>query len=119
MQFKNCTPHAISIETAEVLLTLPPCGSVARLVGGPPPDETHVSIDGHTVRVSPPPSYEAVIGLPHDDGCAIIVSAMVGAQAPTLLGNNWKGRVFGPDTGKDAIRNDGHIVAVRGLVLYY
>jgi len=122
MRLINCTPHEITIHHEGGVIALPPSGSVARLVGGPLPDVRSLKTDGGaSLRVTLPPSFEAIEGVPpYDPDSAIVVSAMVGAQAPTLLGEKWKGRVYGPDTGKDAVRNDaGHIVGVRGFILYW
>ncbi len=122
MKLINCTPHAIVVHTEGGVITLPPSGAVARLVGGPTPDVRSLKTgEGHAIRVSLPPSYESVEGVPpFAPDSAIVVSAMVGAQAPTLLGEKWKGLVYGPDTGADCVRNDkGHIVGVKGLILYF
>lgn len=122
MRLINCTPHAIAIHPVDDdPIVLPPSGMVARLVGGPTPDVRSIVTGGATIRVAPPQSYDGIEGVPDTDSAiAIVVSAMVGAQAPTLLGGKWQGRVFGPDTGADAVRNEkGQIVGVRGLILYW
>jgi hypothetical protein len=122
MKLINCTPHAIVIHTEGGVITLPPSGNVARLGVGPTPDVRKlVDDEGRAIRVTLPPSYEGIEGVPpYDPESAIVVSAMVGVCAPTLLGNKWQGRVYGPDTGKDAVRNEaGHIVGVKGLILYW
>ena len=103
MKFINCTPHALTIEG---LGTLTPSGVIPRcatlrsepaIVGG--------------VRVVTQ-TLGDVTGLPDPvDGVALIVSALV---LSALKGTRTD--VYAPDTGADAIRENGQIVAVRGLV---
>jgi len=103
MQFINCTPHPITIDGVG---TLPPSGIIPRCA---------------TVRSEPAfvggvrvvaQSMGEVTGLPaQKDGVALIVSALVlGALKGT------RQDVFAPDTGADAVRENGQIVSVRGLV---
>lgn len=103
MEFINCTPHALTIEG---MGTLPPSGRVPRCA---------------TVRSEAAPvggvrvvaqSMGDVTGLPDPvEGVALIVSALV---LGALRGS--RPDVFAPDTGADCIRENGQIVAVRGLV---
>jgi hypothetical protein len=103
MKFVNCTPHALTVHG---LGTLPPSGIVPRCATV---RTTAASIAG--VRIVTQKTGD-VTGLPEQaEGVALIVSAMVlGALQGT------RSDVFAPDTGADAIRENGQIVAVLGLV---
>lgn len=103
MQFINCTPHHLTIEG---IGTLPPSGVIprcAQLRSEP------TAVSGVRVVAQ---SMGDVTGLPDaKEGVALIVSALVlGALKGT------RPDVYAPDTGPDAIRQNGHIVAVMGLV---
>ena len=103
MEFVNLTPHALTIEG---IGTVPPSGTVAYV--------TRMSIESRLVGGIPTlqQSFGAVEGLPDPrDGVALIVSALV---LSALAGS--RNDVFAPDTGPDAIRENGQIVAVKGLV---
>lgn len=103
---KNLTPHTINIvlPTNEKLV-IPASGIVARVSS----TAIHLEpIDGIPVVNT---VYGEVVSLPEpEEGVIYIVSAMVLSRV--------QGRpdVFGPDTGPTAIRDEGKIVAVRGLV---
>ena len=103
MKFLNLTPHTLTIDTIGVLEPtgiLPRCATVRgvpRYVGG-------VRVIEQTVG--------AVTGLPYAvEGINLIVSGMVLAA---LDGS--RPDVFAPDTGPDAVRVNGQIVSVLGLV---
>lgn len=127
MNLINLTPHAITIygtrreavscpNTGEQILddlpvvqTLPSAG-VARV------DTARVrELDTGTVSFSCRVIRQTmgeVTGLPDPvDGVAYIVSAVVLAA----LGGS-RPDVYAPDTGPDAVRENGQVVAVRGLV---
>lgn len=127
MKFVNLTPHDVTIHgtrreavlspnTGEMILddltvvqTLPSAG-VARVdtVRVRELDTGTVSFTCRVIRQT----MGEVTGLPDPvDGVAYIVSAVVLAA----LGGS-RPDVFAPDTGPDAIRENGQIVAVRGLV---
>jgi hypothetical protein len=103
MNFINCTPHALIIDGVGTLKPsgiLPRCATERR-------DSPHVGGVRVVMQV-----MGAVTGLPDPaEGVALIVSGMV----LTALGGA-RPDVFAPDTGPDAIREGGQIVAVRGLV---
>lgn len=103
MEFVNCTPHALTIEG---LGTLPPSGTLPRCAAV----RTESSPVGGVRLVRQ--TMGQVTGLPDArEGVALIVSALVlGAL------NGTRGDVYAPDTGPDAVRENGQIVAVRGLV---
>ena len=131
MEFVNCTPHALTVEG---LGTLAPSGIVPRCATvRSTPTAVLAVVDfcavcahvggycgncsgahwgpGVEVRVVAQTTGE-VTGLPAPRrGVALIVSAMVLAA---LKGT--REDVFAPDTGADAIRENGQIVAVLGLV---
>ena len=103
MVFVNCTPHALTIEGVG---TLPASGIVPRCATVR--SET-APVGG--VRIVRQVAGD-VTGLPAPEaGTAYIVSGMVLAAL-----NGARQDVFAPDTGADAVRENGQIVAVRGLV---
>jgi hypothetical protein len=111
-EFINLTPHAISVEGVG---TLPPSGIIAR-VGTM---RTACGALGGARIVSQ--NFGAVEGIPAPrNGVTYIVSGMVLdalKREAGPAGSSRAGRdVYAPDTGPDAIRENGQIVAVRGLV---
>lgn len=102
--FINCTPHALTVEglgTIPASGIVPRCATVRSEVG---------PIQG--VRVTAQ-AMGAVTGLPDAvEGTVYIVSGMV---LGALVGTRTD--VVAPDTGPDAIRENGQIVAVRGFVV--
>ena len=106
MIFKNLTPHALNVlgVNGEEAIFLPE-GAPARVAVK---TVTREDLAGFRLQAQ---EFGQVEGLPEpQEGTIYIVSAIVLAQC--------KGRpdVVAPDTGKDAIRKDGQIVAVRGFV---
>lgn len=103
MEFINCTPHALTIEG---LGTLAPSGVVPRCATV----RSESTIVGGVRIVAQ--SMGDVTGLPAPvEGVALIVSALV---LSALKGT--RSDVYAPDTGADAIRENGQVVSVRGLV---
>jgi hypothetical protein len=104
MKFVNLTPHAITVEGLGVI---PASGSVARVSV----NSTDVgTVGGVRLRAQ---LKGQVSGLPAPtEGVTYIVSGMV----LDALGGTRRGDVVAPDTGADAIRENGQIVAVRGFV---
>jgi hypothetical protein len=103
MKFVNCTPHALTVEGLGWLAAsgiLPRCATV-RSVGA------HVG-GARVVKQS----LGVVTGLPDPvNGVGLIVSGMVlGAL------NGSRSDVYAPDTGADAVRENGQITSVMGLV---
>ena len=112
MKFLNLTPHALTIEG---LGTIPASGQMARVatVRFQLGDRAGVRIVAQNLG--------QIDGLPAPvDGVSYIVSGMVLDALKRLAGPAGSSRagadVFAPDTGPDAIRENGQIVAVRGLV---
>lgn len=112
MKFINCTPHAITVEGVG---TIAPCGIVARVgtvrVGMGMRGGVRMTLQ----------NLGQVEGLPEPvQGTTYIVSGMVldaiKRQAAQVGSSRAGADVFAPDTGPDAIRENGQIVAVRGLV---
>ena len=109
----NLTPHAIVIQCDDgTSVTIPPSGVVARVVTS----ETTVSevtLGGVTLPVVAR-QFGQVTGLPEADEACIVSSLVFEA---IRLQQPWRKRVFAPDTGATAIRDEaGRIVAVRRLV---
>ncbi len=104
MRFVNLTPHSLTVEG---LGTLPASGIVARVAVTQCDIGTRGGIRLRTAVKGD------VTGIPSPaDGVCYIVSGMV---LDALAGSR-KGDVVAPDTGADAIRENGQIVAVRGFV---
>lgn len=126
MAFVNCTPHALNIRGLGVL---PASGIVARCatlrvemlgicIGYQYCGSGDVLPEPRTNECTPVyvrtviQETGKVEGLPEMDGETVfIVSAMV---LDALKGS--RPDVYAPDTGADAIRKDGQIVEVLGLV---
>lgn len=108
----NLTPHAITIRTAGGDVTIPPSGSVARVVGA----AVDVGItNGVPVKRDLPGKVE---GLPGADDARYVTLYLVSGMVLAALAGSGRRDVFAPGTGPDdgAIRNDkGHIVAVTCL----
>jgi hypothetical protein len=112
MNFVNLTPHAITIEG---MGTIPASGTVARVATV----RTGMGTRGG-VRVTLQ-NLGQVDGLPDPAADTVyIVSGMVldaiKRQAAQVGASRAGEDVFAPDTGPDAVRKDGQVVAVRGLV---
>jgi hypothetical protein len=109
----NLTPHSVVIHGDDGRrVTIPPSGQVARVAT----EETAVSsvqVGGATIKVVAR-QLGQITGLPAEDEVCIVSSLVLEAvrsQQP------WRRRVYAPDTGATAIRDDeGHIVAVTRLV---
>jgi len=104
MKFINLTPHALTVEGLGVI---PASGTVARVSVAQRDMGTR---GGVRLRQSVKGMVE---GIPAPaEGVTYIVSGMVlDALAGARLAD-----VVAPDTGADAIRENGQIVAVRGFV---
>lgn len=108
----NLTPHALTIDGVG---TIQPSGCVARVSTV---RTAMGSVQGLRVVAQ---NFGAVEGLPPPkDGVVYVVSGMVLdaiKRSAGAAGSSRSGRdVFAPDTGPDAIRENGQIIAVRGLV---
>ena len=120
MQFKNLTPHSISIvSTDDSVMTIPPSSIVAKVImeeWGVEPVGT--GRDGALVPVIRRQPGE--VNLPNPEpGTVYLVSSMV-LDALKAAGSTRKD-VFAPDTGATAIRFDdgpqkGQVKAVTRLV---
>lgn len=110
MRWLNLTPHALKIEG---LGEVPASGTVARVAT--------VRVDAGSVGGVRLVLQNAgrVQDLPAPiEGVGYIVSGMVLDALKRQSGQAGETRpdVYAPDTGPDAIRKDGQIVAVRGLI---
>ena len=117
MIIKNFTPHTISVQlSSEVVAFLPVKGEDGKPVpvrvnqtNSPLP---HLEVGELDIPVSVP-MYGGVTGLPEpEDGTVLVVSTMV-ADA---LRSSGRKDIYVPDSGPDAIRENGQIVAVRRLL---
>lgn len=110
MKFVNCTPHALTVLG---LGTLPACGIVPRCATERRERKGILVQDAPEFRIRlVRQTMGAVEGLPeYEEGTTLIVSGMVLAAL-----NGARSDVVAPDTGSDAIRENGQIVAVRGFV---
>lgn len=125
MQIVNLTPHTFVVERP-VLEVCPNTGEytqVAKEVQNTFPSngvarvetlrhvDAPILCEGELVRFVKQ-SFGAVVGLPEpQEGTIFVVSAVV---LSALKGS--RPDVYGPDTGPDAIRENGQVIAVRGLV---
>ena len=104
MKFVNLTPHAITVEG---LGTKPASGTIARVSVA---QRDMGTCGGVRLRQSVKGMVE---GIPAPlDGVTFIVSGMV----LVALAGSRLADVVAPDTGSDAIRENGQIVAVRGFI---
>lgn len=111
MQLINLTPHPIVLRSGKVDVTVPPSGTVVRVLSTP---GEVLPIEGVPVPVYAAPSWGSVEGLPEPvPGTFYIVSALVAARCAH------RGDVVSPGTGPadGAVRDDaGRIVAVTRLI---
>ena len=109
-KFINLTPHALNVQLGDTMIEIPASGAVARCAVN--------AVDGSAVYGIPTVTntYGEVQGLPAladmEHGAVYLVSALVLGR----LGAEYAGRVFAPDTGATAIRENGQIKAVTQLV---
>lgn len=108
MNFVNLTPHALNVQTASgEIITIEPSGTVARVSTSAGNDL--ISIAG--IPLQEPTKFGTVEGLPAPEkGVNYIVSMLVAGQV------SGRSDVWRPDTGPDAIRENGQIKAVRRLI---
>jgi len=108
MNFINLTPHAITIEGVGTIAT---SSTIAR-VGC---NRTELkTIPGVRVMLQ---CMGTVSGLPEVKFNHVYIVSAIVLDAMKKQGDIRVGKdVFAPDTGADAIRENGQIVAVRGLV---
>lgn len=113
--FVNLTPHDVAIVLpTEEWLRIRPSGTVARVEQSSrfltrSDDPEGDAFGSRTVEIAEP-VYGEVQGLPDPhSGVAFIVSQMVAARSPRT-------DLLYPDSGPDAIREKGQVVAVRRLL---
>lgn len=113
--FVNLTPHDVAIVLpTEEWLRIRPSGTVARVEQSSrfltrSDDPEGDALGSRTVEIAEP-VYGEVQGLPEPhSGVAFIVSQMVAARSPRT-------DLLYPDSGPDAIREKGQVVAVRRLL---
>lgn len=107
MDFINLTPHAITVEdVAGVRHVFPPNGVVARVSVQV---EDLEPVGGFRRRRQTFGAADTLLPAPVP-GTIYIVSALVKGQVPD------RDDVVAPDTGFDAVRENGQIQAVRGFV---
>lgn len=104
----NLTPHPITLRTPAGDVTLPPSGTVARVVAL---YEQVGEVAGVPVMRR---TWGAIEGLPpvEQRGQGVIVSSLV----LEALDEECAEGVYAPDTGPTAIREDGKVVAVTRLI---
>ena len=111
--FVNLTPHTISIILASgETLTIDPQPTPARV------SQSHVVItgdcdqSGRSVEIAAP-VYGEIVGLPAPVPTVAYICSVFVANAAAAIGRT---DVVYPDSGPDAVRKDGQIVAVRRLL---
>jgi hypothetical protein len=111
MNFINLTPHAITIKTADINVTVQPSGMLAR-VGTDSAEAGTVAGIPVITRKMGAVDFD---GVTRTSGAMLLVSSMVLDAIPT--DHALAAFCFAPDTGATAERNDkGHIVSVCQLV---
>ncbi len=120
----NCTPHDIHVYDdagKEIIATYPRSGHELRLAQAPQVQVGELTTEsGKTIRVYSPQEFGDVEGLPpcKDGDCPDILVSMVAALKLKETGS-WSGGVFGPDTGKGAVRaENGQITGTTRLIQY-
>lgn len=113
--FVNLTPHTVSIILASgETLTIDPQPTPARVT------QSHTVItrsddcdqSGRSVEIAVP-VYGEIIGLPAPVPTVAYICSVFVANAAALAGRT---DVLYPDSGPDAVRKDGQVVAVRRLL---
>jgi len=113
--FVNLTPHTVSVILASgETLTIDPQPTPARV------SQSHTVItrsddgdqSGRTVEIAAP-VYGEIVGLPAPAPTVAYICSVFVANAAAAIGRT---DVLYPDSGPDAARKDGHIVAVRRLL---
>jgi hypothetical protein len=138
MHLINLTPHPITIESDEVYITIPPSGKVARVLTEEmtvpvkqsaradqlaillaKPGALCLADDDQKVAIAVPVvvrTFTKIEGLPKTDRPCIVSSLVLEAAK---VQQPWRRRIYAPDTGPTAIRDDtGKIVAVRRLITF-
>jgi endonuclease YncB( thermonuclease family) len=103
IRFVNLTPHALVIRLDRVDHVIPPSGGVARVTTT---DTVVAHVEGIPVTFT---TFGRVEGIPAPEKNVIYLASLLAAQEAR------RGDVLAPDTGPTAIREDGKVVAVRGL----
>lgn len=111
MKFINCTPHALTVQGLGTLPAsgiVPRCSTLRRERKGLLVQALPVEFRVRLVRQE----MGAVEGLP--DAVPDTVYIVSGAVLSAL--NGARSDVVAPDTGPDAVRENGQIVSVKGFV---
>ncbi len=121
---QNCTPHDIHVyndEGTEIIETYPRSGHVLRLTEEPQKQIGELLTEnGKTIPVVSQQEFGDVEGLPSckDGHCPDILVSMLAALKLKET-RSWPGAVFGPDTGKEAVRaENGQIIGTTRLIQY-
>ena len=117
-KYVNCTPHSITIFTADGkgrLVYIPTSNFVVRVEQLPQKEIGHVS--DFRIPIVEAPVYGDVTGLP-DEATNIIVSLLVAQQL--CENKTWPCAIYVPDTSPDGVVRDdnGQIVGTKRLVKY-
>jgi hypothetical protein len=110
----NLTPHPVMIETVDgSKITLPVSGTVAR-VATQEIVISSVAVSSNKIVPLVTWRFGDIVGLPERDEPCLVSNLVFEA---VRVQQSWRKRIFVPDTGPTAIRDDaGHIVAVRRLM---
>lgn len=108
VKFVNCTPHAVTVLVPGGSISYPASGTVARV------DTVRKELPNRLGFRLVRQVFGDVTGLPDpspEDNTIYIVSGVVLSAL-----NGSRIDVVAPDTGADAVRKNGQIVAVHGFV---
>jgi hypothetical protein len=112
MNIVNLTPDTIAIrDTIGGDILIPASEKRATVSSLPGEDENHTGeYEGHIISLRMAPKWGEVTGLPDpQEGVIYVVSALVAGRVQ-------RPDVYSPDTGPDAVRESGQVVAVRRLI---
>ncbi len=119
----NYTHHNVNVydESGKNIVAIyPPSGYVLRLGQEPQQQVGSLTTEGgKSIPVYSPQKFGDVEGLPpcKKGNCPdIIVSMLVGQKLQES--GSWFGGVYGPDTGKGAVRENGEIKGTKWLIQY-
>lgn len=106
MKFVNLTPHVIRVRTAGGDVEIPASGTVARCAVNSASEIRETEFG--PVRFSRT-TFGAAEGIPAPEDGTVFITSMIVAQSAG------RADVVSPDSGRDAIRQDGQVFAVLGF----
>ena len=115
MRIINLTPHVIRVITSQGVVEFPSEGTARVSQTNKTLAPVHATGADGVVNAIPVarPEYGEVTGLPApEEGTIVVVSTMI---ADAMRGSG-RADIYVPDSGADAVREAGQVVAVRRLL---